>query len=190
MNVDILPSKYTRSNAYANTARQHPLPVCFVRKGNMEVSMAQNPPVSPVVRVSPVFVASVLGADTRMWSLYLVLTHGCGLGSRTDRCLDCPVGKYGNQQAAASESLCTDCSAGSFSDVRAAASSAVCQVCGSNLFSKAGATACSFWCVLSLGLVTAADTISHTSSSSCVLIHLSTLPLCKLMSLLFSCSVH
>ena len=122
--------------------------------------------------------------------LYLVLTHGCGLGSRTDRCLDCPVGKYGNQQAAASESLCTDCSAGSFSDVRAAASSAVCQVCGSNLFSKAGATACSFWCVLSLGLVTAADTISHTSSSSCVLIHLSTLPLCKLMSLLFSCTVH
>ena len=34
----------------------------------MEVSMAQNPPVSPVVRASLVFVASVLGADTRMWS--------------------------------------------------------------------------------------------------------------------------
>ena len=122
--------------------------------------------------------------------LCLVLTHVCGLCSRTDRCLDCPAGKYGNQQAAAPESACTDCSAGSFSDVHAATSSAVCQVCGSNLFSKAGATACSFWCVLVLGLATAADTISQNSASSCVLNHLSTLLLCKLISLLFSCSVH
>ena len=179
MNFDILPSKYAHSNTHTNTARQHPLPVCFVRKGSMEVSKAQNPPVSQDARVSPV-----------VSHLYLVLTHVCGLYSRTDRCLDCPAGKYGDQQAAASESACTDCSAGSFSDVRAATSSAVCQVCGSNLFSKAGATACSFWCVLVLGLATAADTISQNSASSCVLNHLSTLLLCKLISLLFSCSVH
>lgn len=144
--VVVLPSEYAHSNTHSNTALQRPLPVHFVRRGSMEVSKAQNPKVSALARVSLV-----------LSHLYLVLTHKCGLCSRTDRCLDCPAGKYGDQQAAASESACTDCSAGSFSDVRAATSSAVCQVCGSNLFSKAGATACSLWCALSLGLTPAAE---------------------------------
>ena len=62
----------------------------------------------------------------------------------TDRCVDCPIGKFGNQRAASSSSACVQCMAGKFSNTQAATSDGVCQVCGPNLFSGAGSTTCQF----------------------------------------------
>ena len=83
---------------------------------------------------------SIVTTYVRMFS-----THTSGFltyVSCTDRCVDCPVGTYGENIAATSLAACTSCPAGKFSAEQAASSDAACSVCGSNLYSEAGSTTC------------------------------------------------